>query len=255
MLAILIATTSVPKVALCGQPMLSLVFVALVTFILGAAIGALCVLVWGKSKLTDKPAQPGGEKSNISVDDVLKIDVPHETPLKMQQQDIHAAVAGAAPQSELAPKVEFLPKTTPAPKAASVSGAEELRKIAESLSSDNLRELVTDRLDNHRVLIEAWALEAVDTIDELLRVRSNAGADAEALNRLCDVLREMLAAVGCTVVDKDEWTPSLQRAVKTEKTLPPGAPPRIGKKLVTGLLVQGQLVRKQEVVLQTQTEQ
>lgn len=253
MFAILIATASVPEGALCGQPMLSLVFVTLVTFILGAAIGALCVLAWGKLKFTDMPAQPSGAKRNISVDDVLKIDVPHETPLKMQQQDIHAAVA--TPKSELTPKEELLPKTTPVPKADSVSRAEELRKIAESLSSANLRDLVTDRLDNLRGLIETWALEAVDTIDELMRACNNAGSDAEALNRLCDVLREMLAAACCTVIDEDEWTPSLQRAIKTEKTLSAGSPVRIGKKLVTGLMVQGQLVRKQEVVLQTQTEQ
>ena len=255
MFAILIATASVSEGALCGQPMLSLVFVALVTFILGVAIGAMCVLAWGKSKLTDKPAQPVEAKSNISVDDVLKIDILRETPLKMQQQDIHAAVAVAAPKSELVPKVEFLPKTSPAPKEDSVSRAEELRKIAESLSSANLRDLVTDRLDNLRALIETWALEAVDTIDELMRACNNAGSDAEALNRLCDELREMLAAAGCTVIDEDEWTPSLQRAIKTEKTLPAGSPACIGKKIATGLVVQGQLVRKQEVVLQTQTEQ
>ena len=253
MLAASIIIARVSEVALCGWPVLSCILVALAIFVLGAIIGAMCVLVWGKSMLIDKHAHTGEVKRALSVDDVLKVDRLQDTPQKPEYA--RASVVVPTPHLEPAPKVNFLPEAIPAPKAASVSGAEELRKIAESLSTANLRELVADRMDNHRVLIEAWALEAVDTIDELLRVRSNAGADAEALNRLCDVLREMLARVGCTVVDKDEWTPSLQRAVKTEKTLPPGTPPRIGKKLVTGLVVQGQLVRKQEVVLQTQTEQ
>lgn len=224
---------------LCGDTMLSLILVALITFAFGAAVGAMCVLVRNRRKSIEEGAWEEKSSSEPVEDEALK--------------------AGSSPSPESQKQEEKSPahdtEEVPASKKDTDGGATPLRAYAESLCSNNLRELVIDRLDSQRVMIEAWATEAVDTLDELSRACSSAGEDAAALEHLCDELREMLTAAGCTIVDEDEWNPSLQRAVKTEKTLPVGAPPRIGKKLVSGLVVQGQLVRKQEVVLQTQTEQ
>lgn len=92
-----------------------------------------------------------------------------------------------------------------------------------------------------------WALGIVDFLDEL----KESNADASPVERsesdsLCASLSEFLDAKGYSLIDMDEWSPELQRAVAVVRK-PDADVTKILGKGSTGLSRYGKVIRKQEV--------
>lgn len=117
--------------------------------------------------------------------------------------------------------------------------------LIHSIDSEDARELVKERDSELVRRLEDWALEVVDTMDELSRMPQEKGMAA-----YIERLRCQLTALDCTLIDSDKWDPDLQRAVKVEEATTPGSAPCITRKISTGLRVREKLVRKQTVIIE-----
>lgn len=123
-----------------------------------------------------------------------------------------------------------------------------------SFTSENLKGLIQDRINDLNITglsVEQWALGVVDFIDEVSGIRNGlSDRERQHLKVLVNQLKKQLAAMDCVLIDEDEWNPKKQRAITTRKTLPKEALPRITDKGATGLMIQGKLIRKQEVFIE-----
>lgn len=97
--------------------------------------------------------------------------------------------------------------------------------------------------------MEGWALEVVDTIDEITRLidTTEQETEKESIRKVVAALTTLLTEAGCELINDDEWNPDRQRAIKVERVLPKDAKPRIKKKIRQGVIVRGVLIRKQDV--------
>lgn len=118
-------------------------------------------------------------------------------------------------------------------------------ELINSIDSEDARELVRERDTELVRRLEDWALEVVDTIDEISRMPHEKGTFAYV-----ERLRSHLSKQDCTLIDSDEWNPELQRAIRVQDAAQPGGTPRIIRKVSTGLHVRGKLVRKQSVIIE-----
>lgn len=127
--------------------------------------------------------------------------------------------------------------------------------IIERVESDNLKGLLKERIADFSIeglSIEKWALSVVDFLDEISWMSDSfSSRDVRVLRDFAKQMENLLSSMDCILVDEDLWTQESQRAVSVKKVLAKGASPRIIKKGSTGLIVQGKLIRKQEVYLET----
>ncbi len=128
------------------------------------------------------------------------------------------------------------------------------RDLASGIRSADLKGLVCSRLadmDMEQPGSEAWGLAAVDFFDELsLLAEGCEAADADVVLSLQKALPGLLALHGCKLLDESEWNPQVQRATSIDRCLSEGERPRLVRKFSSGLMVEGKLIRKQEVKLQ-----
>ncbi|MBT8792739.1 hypothetical protein [Akkermansia muciniphila] len=128
-------------------------------------------------------------------------------------------------------------------------------RVIERVESDNLRGLIKERIADFSIeglSIEKWALGVVDFMDEISWMSDSCSSrDVRVLRDLVKQMKALLSSMDCIPIDEDLWTQENQRAVSVKEVLPKGASPRIIKKGSTGLIVQGKLIRKQEVYLET----
>ena len=169
--------------------------------------------------------------ANDKVEDILRRNLP---------------VTPCGEQPKLTEQIDTTPeentiKQAPAPAEQSQQTVEEL---IGSIDSEDARELVKERDSELVRRLEDWALEVVDTMDELSRMPQEKGMAA-----YIERLRCQLTALDCTLIDSDKWDPDLQRAVKVEEATTPGSAPCITRKISTGLRVREKLVRKQSVII------
>lgn len=123
-----------------------------------------------------------------------------------------------------------------------------------SALSENLRDLVECRLEDIREsegeVIEHAGL-IVDFLDEIMLLRPNAvPSDAEVLTRLQGELKETLKHDGGELLYFEVWTPEYQRAVEVERCLSKDSPSILQKHKAYGFMLNGKLIRKQEVSIQ-----
>ena len=116
-----------------------------------------------------------------------------------------------------------------------------------------LHEFIQDRIEQIR---EAegddiqWCIETVDFMDELRMMEpSYSTRDKEAADFISGVIRKKCASLKIELIDHDEWTPTEQRALSLTRT-PNADKARILRKGATGLRREGELIRKQEVILE-----
>ncbi len=128
-----------------------------------------------------------------------------------------------------------------------------LDETVKCLNDENLKELVKERLEDMKMAesdVQEWALMAIDLYDELnLMLKSYSKEDEEYMNVIIHILLNSLKEKDCELIDDDVWEPTRQRAIKVEKNRPEGEPPVILSKGRSGLILNGRLIRKQEVTI------
>lgn len=129
-----------------------------------------------------------------------------------------------------------------------------------SWQTSHLEELIRDRISSLSPFWKngsskgkpQWVCDAVDFYDELLSLAQNADSkDMTALSLLQETLLQAFKAMGIELFRESSWNPEIQRAISVEKTLPPHASPIIKEQGASGIRLDGRLLRKQEVILQT----
>ena len=94
-----------------------------------------------------------------------------------------------------------------------------------------------------------WIIDAVDLIDELRMMEGSfSEKDKEAVEFINSLVLEKITSHGTTLIDRDEWTPSEQRAISVTRDSNV-CKEKILRKGATGLIIEGRLIRKQEVIL------
>ena len=148
------------------------------------------------------------------------------------------------------PKVEpspILPEPQPtawpkAPKADNGISADWASFVSDRLAETNPAESSDET---------KWALGVVDFLDELKESDADASEEERTASRnLSDRLRAALAEKGFALVDSDEWNPDRQRAVAVSRK-PDATGTKILGKGSTGLSLNGKIIRKQEVKIET----
>lgn len=134
---------------------------------------------------------------------------------------------------------------------------------ADVWKTPNLAELMKERTSSLQAFRDAgtspgkirWACEAVDFYDELASVKEIAlEEDLPGLDSLGNELERVFRGMGVEILRSSSWNPEMQRAVAVEKTLETHTAPVVKEQGASGVRVDGRLVRKQEVVLQTSME-
>ena len=132
-------------------------------------------------------------------------------------------------------------------------------KLEPILEEDIFRKISTDfrlflqdrfqSLDENDSSDMQWCISAVDLLDEI-RIMSGSYSDDDS--RAAVVVRERilkrLAEIHVTIIDKDTWAPVEQRAISVKKDASAVAE-RIERKGASGIVLDGKIVRKQEVFL------
>lgn len=135
-----------------------------------------------------------------------------------------------------------------------------IEKLQGSWQTPHLEELIRDRISPLETLWQngsskgkiKWACNAVDFYDELLLLEKSADVqDITALSSLKDNMTQAFKSMGIELLRASSWNPETQRAISVEKILPPGASPVIREQGASGIRLDGRLIRKQEVLLQT----
>ncbi len=148
--------------------------------------------------------------------------------------------------------------TPPAPLDEEPSASEcqmrEMEAASNASTDENLKGLLLDRLEDIKLYAEnteKWAKEAVGLIDEI-RVMRNAysGTNGDVLDTISSILKTQMQDRNCEILDSDTWDPSIQRAIKINRILPKGSTPRVATKYTSGIKVEGNLIRKQEIELE-----
>lgn len=126
-------------------------------------------------------------------------------------------------------------------------------ELLPSFANVHLRGLLEDRLCTICLerKTENKALEAVNLLDEIDTFHQ-AYAETNDYHLLAIFKAEIKAYLikhGCVLLNSDTWNPDIQRAVKITRTETAAEEPTITAKYATGLSVNGQLIRKQEVEL------
>ena len=175
---------------------------------------------------------------------------------------LQAGLAEGSTQQDETKAPEPPPTPTPAPAPVSVeeeiSIAEHQIKEMEAASNtstdENLKGLLLDRLEDIKLYYnstEKWAKEAVGLIDEIGVMRNAySGTNGEVLDTICSILKAQLQNRNCEILDSDTWDSSIQRAIKINRILPKGSAPRVATKYSSGIKVEGNLIRKQEIELE-----
>lgn len=168
--------------------------------------------------------------------------VSHPIPEPVNPESDEVPVS-TKPKVESSPIPEPRPTTWPkAPKTGNGISADWASFVSDRLAETNPAESSDDT---------KWALGVVDFLDELKESEADASAEerTESLN-LSDRLRAALAAKGFALVDSDEWNPDKQRAVAVSRK-PDAISTKILGKGSTGLSLNGKIIRKQEVKIET----
>lgn len=99
--------------------------------------------------------------------------------------------------------------------------------------------------------VELFAITATDFYDELGWIPREAVQEPEweDLSELRSAILRTLTTLGVALIHRHEWDSSVQRAVSIERTTEILAAPRILRFGRTGVVIAGELIRKQEVVL------
>lgn len=176
-----------------------------------------------------KPYAPKCEKR--SIDDILDRSIP-----PYREQSRSGVQLAHLPEKIEIEEPAFSPASEP---------CQTVEEIIEFIDSEDVKEIVRDREFEIVRRLEDWALEVVDTMDELSRMPQEKGMAA-----YIERLRCQLTALDCTLIDSDKWDPDFQRAVKVEEATTPGSVPCITRKISTGLRVREKLVRKQTVIIE-----
>ena len=179
----------------------------------------------------DKVSDRAPKDARKSVDEILKEDFPISPNTEQPESNVRKNMAHE--------EEEIKPILSPAPQSQPT-----VEKLLHSIESEDVRELIKERDSELVSRLEDWALEVVDTMDEISRMPQEKGTAA-----YIERLRSQLAALDCTLIDSDKWDPELQRAIKVEEAVTPGSAPCITRKISTGLRVRGKLVRKQTVII------
>lgn len=147
-------------------------------------------------------------------------------------------------------------ESQPAPRKAqspAVMNFQSAFELLPSISNANLKGLLEDRLCTICLerKTEDKALEAVNLYDEINSFHHayEATNDYHFLAILKAEIKAELIKHGCVLLDSDTWNPDIQRAIKITRTESAPVDPFITSKHATGLSVNGQLIRKQEVEL------
>lgn len=130
---------------------------------------------------------------------------------------------------------------------------DKFRSLVSSATDENLKLLLLDRLDEideEAPTLTRQALCAVTLLDEIREMESAyTEQNAEVLAELITGVTRHLAELECEVLDSDTWDATIQKIGRITYNLPPGAEPVITAKLASGLRVDGQIIRKQSIVL------
>lgn len=210
-----------------------MILIGLIVLVLALLIIGVIIIKSAIKRDMLKADVPKSEDNRI--DDILRLNRPISS-----HRDRPRAVVQMPPLQE-----EKIDKPDSPPVSESRKTVDEL---INSIDSEDARELVKERDSELVRRLEDWALEVVDTMDELSRMPQEKGMAA-----YIERLRCQLTALDCTLIDSDKWDPDLQRAVKVEEATTPGSAPCITRKISTGLRVREKLVRKQTVIIKKTT--
>ncbi len=150
------------------------------------------------------------------------------------------------------------PPSTPEPTVEEPSAAEcqmrEMEAASNASTDENLKGLLLDRLEDinrYSENTEKWAKEAVGLIDEISVMRNAySGTNGDVLDTISSILKTQMQDRNCEILDSDTWEPSIQRAIKINRILPKGSTPHVAAKYASGIKVEGNLIRKQEIKLE-----
>ena len=129
--------------------------------------------------------------------------------------------------------------------------------IARRVPEGDLQDFLLSRLAGLQAPVDAPAtriLLMVDFLDELESLSVYPPAERAAIGEIADQLRALLKTQGVELLRSADWTPALQRAVKVNRVLAPGAFPIVTRSFSTGVRIGSQLLRKQEVELDMPAE-
>lgn len=132
-----------------------------------------------------------------------------------------------------------------------------MQDIAHRVADSQLKDFLLSRLEGLQSVLESpdvHVLQMVDFLDELSCLSDYPPAERAAIGEISDRLREILKAEGVELLRSADWTPALQRAVKVNRVLSPGAFPVVVRSLSTGARIDSRLLRKQEVELDMPVE-
>jgi len=183
------------------------------------------------------------------------------TPLDQAEPSITSDLLGASVASTPEPRlsVKRVESLEINPSVKSSSAAEQLASLAKKIPDQDLREFLCEIVarvqETGPCFDEETPLrfieEIVDRLDDLRAIAKNHRDETvKDLDSFRQVLVSVLAKCGAELINSELWDPALQRAIAKEPT--PGlTTPSILRFGSTGICRNGQLVRKQEVVLAT----
>ena len=95
-----------------------------------------------------------------------------------------------------------------------------------------------------------WVIRAVDLLDEMQMMnRSYSENDSQAVNFIKDKILEDFSKIKVVIIDKDTWDGGNEQRAISVKRSPLVSVEKIEKKLSSGIIMNGALIRKQEVFL------
>jgi hypothetical protein len=108
---------------------------------------------------------------------------------------------------------------------------------------------VPERIETESA-VPAFMIGLVDLIDEieLIKTRSD-GVNSETLSMVQSRLQDKIELAGGYLIRETVWNPSHQRAVKVEPGVSDQAETVFQQSISTGLMHNGRIIRKQEVVI------
>ena len=117
----------------------------------------------------------------------------------------------------------------------------------------DLRSLIEDRKEQLQKIeddTDLWSIAAVDFMDELrMMEKSYSEKDKDFVNHISMTIRNQLLSLNVELIDCNDWTPDKQRAISVTVN-PDTQQAKILRKGATGIVINGHLIRKQEVILE-----
>ena len=132
-------------------------------------------------------------------------------------------------------------------------------KFSEILTTEEFLKISTElllffqtrlpELDETSQTETSWIVQAVDLLDEIRMMECNYTAeDMEAIALIRNKLQKKLTELHVRIIDKDCWDAEEQRAISIKQD-PDVFVEQIERKGASGIVVDGKLIRKQEVFL------